>query len=94
LFSELPETSGRVVKVMGNNGHYTSGENNTFSTALSHGSDVQKGVLVEANETKTSECESKILQAQIEVPTVKVTYMTLYRYARIVDIAIIATSAM
>jgi hypothetical protein len=94
LFSELSETSSRVVKVMGNDGSYTSGENDTFSVALSRGSDLQKGVLIEANETKTSENESKILQKQIDVPTVKVTYMTLYRYARIVDMAIIATSAV
>jgi hypothetical protein len=79
---------------MGNDGPYTSGENDTFSTALSRGSDVQKGVLIETNETKTSEHESKILQEQIDVPTVKVTYMTLYRYATIVDMAIIATSAV
>jgi hypothetical protein len=93
LFSELPETSSRLVKVMGNHGPYTSGENDTFSTALGRGSDVQNGVLIEANETKTSEYESKILQEQIDVPAVKVTYMTLYRYATIVDMAIIATSA-
>jgi hypothetical protein len=79
---------------MGSHGPYTSGENDTFSMALSRGSDVQKGVLIEANETKTSEYESKILLQQIDVPTVKVTYMTLYRYATIVDMVIIATSAM
>ena len=79
---------------MGNDGPYTSGENDTFSTALSRGSDVQESVLIEANETKTSEYESKTLQEQVDVPTVKVTYMTLYRYATIVDMAIIATSAV
>jgi hypothetical protein len=79
---------------MGNHGPYTSGANDTFSTAPSRGSDVQKGVLIEANETKTSEYESKILQEQIDVPTVKVTYKTLYRYATIIDMAIIATSAV
>jgi hypothetical protein len=79
---------------MENYGPYTPGENDTFSTALSRGSDVQRGVLIEANETKTSEYESKTLQEQLDVPTVKVTYMTLYRYATIVDMAIITTGAV
>jgi hypothetical protein len=94
LFSELPETSSSVVNVMGNDGLFTPGEIDTPSTVLTHGSDVQRGVCVEADGTNSpSEPESKILQEQIDVPEVKATYMTLYRYALILFSCAVAAGA-
>lgn len=83
------------MKVMGNNELSTPGEADTLSAAPSHDYDVQRGVRIEATGTKSpSEYENNILQKQINIPTVNATYMTLYRYATVVDVAIIGTSAV
>jgi hypothetical protein len=72
-----------------------SREGDGLPTAENPGLDVLNGIHIKTKETHClSEHERKILQDQVDVPEVKITYMTLYRYATAVDLAIMALSSL
>lgn len=80
--------------MMGNKSLPRSRARDSFRTLQDPGLDVHNKKSIEANGIDSaSEHQKKVLEEQIDVPEVKITYMSLYRFATFGDIAIIFFSA-